>query len=151
MTHGDGFAGLVGRSGDDPEVYEVSAAKIREFAAAIGDPHPLYRDAAAARAAGYADVLAPPTFPIVFTAAAEERFLAAAGAAVELSHVLHREQRFAYTRPIVAGSTLRCAVSVADAVIRGEQDVLTTVTQVRTEAGEHVVAVTSTILVRRQP
>ena len=34
------------------EPYEVSRVKIAEFADAIGDPNPLYRDRAAARAAG---------------------------------------------------------------------------------------------------
>ena len=40
----------------------MSRVKIAEFADAIGDPNPVYRDRAAARAAGYPDVIAPPTF-----------------------------------------------------------------------------------------
>ena len=42
--------GLVGRSYPPSAVYEVGRAKIAEFAAAIGDDDPAYRDAEAARA-----------------------------------------------------------------------------------------------------
>src|SRR5690242_10561939 len=55
----------VGRTYPASEPYEVSRVKIAEFAAAIGDRNPLYRDRAEAQAAGYPDVIAPPTFPIV--------------------------------------------------------------------------------------
>lgn len=50
----------------DPETpSEVSRVKIAEFAEAIGDPNPAYRDRAAARRAGYPDVVAPPAFGVV--------------------------------------------------------------------------------------
>ena len=55
---------LVGRSYPPSAVYEVGRAKLAEFAAAIGDDDPVYRDADAARAAGHPDVIAPPTFAI---------------------------------------------------------------------------------------
>ena len=55
---------LVGRSYPPSAVYEVGRAKIAEFATAIGDDDPVYRDAEAARAAGHPDVIAPPTFAI---------------------------------------------------------------------------------------
>ena len=55
---------LVGRSYPPSAVYEVGRAKIAEFATAIGDDSPVYRDAEAARAAGHPDVIAPPTFAI---------------------------------------------------------------------------------------
>ena len=58
---------FVGRSYPSSSPYEVSRVKIKEFAAAIGDSNPIYRDRDAARAAGHPDVVAPPTFPIVFS------------------------------------------------------------------------------------
>ena len=42
--------------------FPVSAEDIRAFAEAIGDLNPVYLDADAARAAGYTNVIAPPTF-----------------------------------------------------------------------------------------
>ena len=47
---------LVGRSYPPSAVFEVGRGKLAEFATAIGDPSPLYRDAEAARAAGHPDV-----------------------------------------------------------------------------------------------
>jgi acyl dehydratase len=52
---------LVGAEAD-LGTFTVSAEDIREFAEAVGDLNPLYIDARAARAAGYPDVIAPPTF-----------------------------------------------------------------------------------------
>ena len=54
----------LGRTFPVTDPYEVSRVKIAEFAGAIGDPNPVYRDRAAAQAAGYPDVIAPPTFPV---------------------------------------------------------------------------------------
>jgi len=58
-------AEFVGRVYGPGAPYEVSRVKIAEFADAIGDPNPVYRDPAAARAAGHPDVIAPPTFAMV--------------------------------------------------------------------------------------
>ncbi|MCS6924408.1 MAG: MaoC family dehydratase N-terminal domain-containing protein [Candidatus Binatia bacterium] len=42
--------------------FPVTAEAIRAFAEAVGDLNPLYLDRAAARQAGYPEVIAPPTF-----------------------------------------------------------------------------------------
>ena len=57
----------MGRTYPPTAVYEVGREKIREFADAIGDPNPVYRDPAVAQDLGHRDVLAPPTFPIAIT------------------------------------------------------------------------------------
>ena len=67
---------FVGRSYPPTPAYEVSREKIREFADAINDPNPAYRDVEAARALGHADVIAPPTFAIVLTLPAGARSIA---------------------------------------------------------------------------
>ena len=59
----------VGRTFEASEPYEVSRVKIAEFADAVGEPSALCRDRTAAQAAGYPDVIAPPTFAIVVSAA----------------------------------------------------------------------------------
>ena len=45
--------------------YAVGREKVREFARAVLATSPLNLDLEAARAAGYSDVVAPPTFPVV--------------------------------------------------------------------------------------
>ena len=47
-------------------VYAVGREKIREYAYAVGETNPLYLDVEAAREAGYADVVAPPMFAVVY-------------------------------------------------------------------------------------
>ena len=61
--------GYAGRTFAPSEPYEVSRVKIAEFADAIGETSRLCRDRAAAQAAGYPDVIAPPTFAIVLSLA----------------------------------------------------------------------------------
>ena len=53
-----------------PSTYAVGREKIREYAAAVGETNPLHFDVEAARAAGYADVVAPPMFAVVYAARA---------------------------------------------------------------------------------
>ena len=52
----------------DPRVYAVGREKIKEYARAVGETNPLHLDVEAARAAGYADVVAPPMFAVVYSA-----------------------------------------------------------------------------------
>src|SRR5881275_3403990 len=54
----------------DPTTYAVGREKIREYASAVGETNPLHLDVEAARAAGYADVIAPPMFAVVYSSRA---------------------------------------------------------------------------------
>ncbi|HEY4823749.1 MAG TPA: MaoC family dehydratase N-terminal domain-containing protein, partial [Solirubrobacteraceae bacterium] len=53
-----------------PVVYAVGREKIKEYSLAVGETNPLHLDVAAARAAGFADVVAPPMFAVVYSAPA---------------------------------------------------------------------------------
>src|SRR6516165_3393281 len=53
---------LIGHTYEGSRTFEVSREHIQLFAEAIGDPNPAYVDPEAARALGYRDVVAPPTF-----------------------------------------------------------------------------------------
>lgn len=130
------------------EPYEVSRVKIAEFAAAIGDPNPVYRDRAAAQAAGYPDVVAPPTFPIVITMAGSGAALGDPGLGLNYAMVVHGEQRFTYTRPLVAGDVVTAQVTLADIRDAGRNVMLTTSTDVATVAGELVCRAVATIVER---
>ena len=69
----------LGKAFPPGDPYEVSRVKIAEFADAIGDGNPLFRDRDAAREAGFPDVIAPPTFAIVITIASSSRAVADPG------------------------------------------------------------------------
>lgn len=57
----DDIRALVGRQARYTAPEELGRAAIRYFALAVGDDNPLYTDIHRARAAGYDDVVAPPT------------------------------------------------------------------------------------------
>jgi len=129
-------------------VYEVSREKIREFADAIGDPEPAYRDPAAARSLGHPDVIAPPTFAIVMTLAASEQVVADPEFGLDYSRVVHGEQRFDYARPLRAGDRVRVVVSVESVRSLAGNDLLTTKGEVRAADGELVLTARSTLVAR---
>jgi acyl dehydratase len=127
---------FVGRVFPSPEPYEISRVKIREFADAIGDPNPLYRDRDAARAAGYDDVIAPPTFPIVITLGGPA--LADPELGMNYAMVVHGEQRFEYRRPLRAGDVVVTESTITGIRSIGRNERLDVRTEVRTVDGEHV-------------
>ncbi len=140
--------GLVGRSYPPSAVYEVGRAKIAEFAAAVGADDAVHRDPALARAAGYPDVIAPPTFAIVVTLGAADVVLADPDVALDYSRVVHGEQRFTHHRPIRAGDRLVSTTTIDNARTVAGNDLLTTRVDVATEDGEPVCTATSMLVAR---
>jgi acyl dehydratase len=138
----------VGRTFPAGEPYEVSRVKIAEFASAIGDPSPLYRDREAARAAGHPDVIAPPTFAIVISSASSGRVIADPELGLNYAMVVHGEQRFEYARPIGAGDVLTATSTISDIREAGNNVLLSTRTDIATMAGEHVCTAYSTLVER---
>ncbi len=137
-----------GRTFDPSAPYEVSRVKIAEFANAVGEPSPLCRDRAAAQAAGYPDVIAPPTFAIVAGAANSARVTHDPGLGVNYAMIVHGEQSFSYSRPIHAGDVLVSQTTIESIRPVGSMTALTTVTQIRTTDGEHVCTARSTLVER---
>ncbi len=138
----------LGRTFTADEPYEVSRVKIAEFADAIGDPNPLFRDRAAAQAAGYPDVIAPPTFAIVISMASTARAVADPGLGLNYAMVVHGEQRFEYSRQILAGDVLTAESTIADIKDAGRNVLLTATTEIRTAGGDHVCTAHNTLVER---
>jgi len=138
----------VGRTFPATEPYEVSRVKIAEFAEAIGDPNPVYTDRAAAVAAGYPDVIAPPTFPIVVSMPAGARAIADPGLGLNYAMVVHGEQRFRYARPLRAGDVVTAQTTIESIKELGRNVMMTTRTEVNTVDGEHVCTAFSTLVER---
>jgi acyl dehydratase len=138
----------VGRVFPASEPYEVSRVKIAEFASAIGDDNPVYRDAAAAKAAGHPDVIAPPTFAIVISMAAAGTAMADPGLGLNYAMVVHGEQRFTYLRPLTAGDAVTAQPTITEIRDIGRNVMLTTSTEIRTLTGELVCTAESTLVER---
>jgi acyl dehydratase len=139
---------FIGRSFPPTEAYEVGREKIREFADAIRDPNPVYRDPDAAKALGHPDVIAPPTFAIVLSMKASGQVVADPALGLDYSKVVHGEQRFSYRRPIRAGDRLVVVVTVENVRSAAGNDILTTKGDISTVDGELVVTAYSTLVAR---
>ena len=139
---------LQGRVFEPVAPYLVGREKVREFARAVFSTSPLSLDPAAAQAAGYADVVAPPTFAVVVQEATLAQLLAERDGGIDFSRVVHGEQRFSYTRPIVAGDELTATLAVTSIKSLGGNDMVTAESTIVDASGEHVVTATSTLVVR---
>jgi acyl dehydratase len=139
---------FVGRVYPPTPTYEVGREKIREFADAIGDPNPAYRDIAVARSLGYPDVIAPPTFPILLTLPAGYQVTHDPALGMDYSRVVHGEQRFVYDRPVHAGDRLQVVVSVDSIRAAAGNDMVSIKAVVSTEAGEPVVTAFGLVIER---
>jgi acyl dehydratase len=137
-----------GRTFEPSEPYEVSRVKIAEFATAIGDSSPLCRDRAAAQAAGYPDVIAPPTFAIVISSAGLAKLMADPGLGVNYAMIVHGEQSFTHHRPLHAGDVVVSQSTVESIKQIRSMTTLATVTEIRTVDGEHVCTARSTAVER---
>jgi acyl dehydratase len=139
---------LVGRSYPPSAVYEVGRAKIAEFAAAVGAADAVHTDPEAARAAGHADVIAPPTFAIVVSLEAAMAVLDDPDVGIDYSRVVHGEQKFTHHRPIRAGDRLVATTTIDGARTVAGNDMLTARVDLATEDGEAVCTTTSMLVAR---
>ena len=139
---------LEGRVYPDTEPYLVGREKVREFARAVGSSDPLSLDPRAARDAGFADVVAPPTFAVVVQDLTLAQLLDDDTAGVDFSRVVHGDQRFTASRAIVAGDLLIAAMTVTSVRTLGGNAMVTSETVVRDAEDAHVVTATSTLVVR---
>ncbi len=139
---------LQGRVFPPTAPYLVGREKIREFSRAVLSTNPINFDVEAAKAAGHADLIAPPTFPVVVQEATLAQLLAEPDAGIDFSRVVHGEQRFTYTRAIVAGDELTATLTVSSVKSLGGHNMVTADSDIVDAEGKHVVTAISTLVVR---
>src|SRR5271167_4749586 len=96
----------------EPVVYAVGREKIKEYARAVGESNPVHLDVQAARAAGYADVVAPPMFAVVYSSPALGPAIFDPELAINFAMMVHGAQAFEWGPLVVAGDEIMTAVSV---------------------------------------
>ncbi|NED94472.1 MaoC family dehydratase [Phytoactinopolyspora alkaliphila] len=128
-----------------PQPYEVSREKVREFAEAIGDPNPVYVDTGMAGEYGHDDVVAPPTFVMIPVMRGFDTLMADLG--IEFARVVHVDQRFTYSRPLLVGDGLETTTTLDALRQVAGNDLLTIRSDVRA-ADEHVCTSQATLLIR---
>lgn len=138
---------LVERAFEPTPPYLVGREKVREFARAVFATDPQHTDPAAAQALGYADVVAPPTFAMVIQDLTLQQLLAEPDSGIALERTIHAEQRFRYSRPIVAGDELTARLRVTGVRAVGKGAMVTSEAEVTDATGAHVVTATSILLI----
>jgi acyl dehydratase len=128
----------VGRRYPATAPYQVSRAKISEFAAALGDQGcPAY--------GGDAPV-APPTFAVVLSSAAWNAMFADPDLGLSLSRTVHVDQRFVWQRPLRDGDEVTGTLTIEKVRARGATAIITIAVQLATTAGEALCTATSTLM-----
>ncbi|MGD0198804.1 MAG: MaoC family dehydratase N-terminal domain-containing protein [Solirubrobacteraceae bacterium] len=96
------------------ETYAVGREKIREYARAVGETNPLHLDLDAARAAGYADLVAPPMFAAVYGGPAFGRAMLDPAIGIDFEMLLHGGQEFEWDQLVVAGDEIETEISLGE-------------------------------------
>jgi acyl dehydratase len=131
-----------------PVAYAVGREKVREFAAAVGEQNPLYHEPEAARAAGYADVVAPPMFAVVYAGRAMAPAMFDPEVGIDFAHMVHGGQEFVWGPPVVAGDEITTEVEVKDIADRGGLQFFVFESRSTNQDGETVCTGTWTDIVR---
>ena len=139
---------FAGRSYPPSGPYAVDAAALAAFAAAVGSTDPVHTSVEAAKAAGYRDVIAPPTFAVTIAQQCDRQLIEDPEAGIDYSRVVHGEQRFVHHRPITAGDEVVGTLTVDTVREAGGHAMVTTRTELVSTDGEALCTATSTIVVR---
>ena len=102
-----------------PVTYAVGREKVREYAHSVGETNQLHLDLDAARAAGHADLVAPPMFAVVYTSPAIGPAMLDPEIGMDFSRMVHGAQEFEWGPLVVAGDEITTEVELADVSERG--------------------------------
>ena len=128
--------------------FTVERDRVLRFADAIGEDDPVFRDPDAARAAGYPEQVAPPTFVTVMQIMTSGQVVLDEDLGLNYMMVVHGEQEYDWRRPVVVGDVLSAVPRIADVYAKGPNEFLVIEADIKDAAGEVVVVARSTLLSR---
>ena len=126
----------------------VERDHVVRFAKAIGETAPVFLDADAARAAGYPEQLAPPTFVTTMQIMASAQAAADPELALDYTRVVHGEQAYEWRRPVRVGDALTAVPRIAEIRARGPLEFLVVESDIRDGNGQTVLVARTTLIVR---
>ncbi|QIS18473.1 FAS1-like dehydratase domain-containing protein [Nocardia terpenica] len=127
--------------------YVVSRAKIAEFAAAVGARDAAHTDVVVARARGYADAIAPPTFAVIVAQQGWAGVMADEEVGIDYSRLVHGAEEVVHYRPLVAGDEVTAHTRIERASNIGDNSMITLVTELK--VGTEAVTRTMSVIVIR--
>jgi acyl dehydratase len=131
-----------------PITYAVGREKIREYAYAVGESNPLHLDPEAARAGGFADVVAPPMFAVVYASRSVGPALLDPEVGLNFARMVHGAQEFRWGPLVVAGDEITTVTEVKDINDRGSMSFYVFETRSVNQLQETVAVGTWTNIVR---
>ena len=131
-----------------PVSYAVGREKVREYAYAVGETDPRYLDPDAARAAGFADVVAPPMFAAVYCSGAIGPAILDPEVGIDFARMVHGAQEFVWGPVVVAGDEITTEAELVSRGERGGMGFFTFETRSVNQEGERVCTGTWTNIVR---
>ncbi len=131
-----------------PTPYAAGREKIREYAYAVGETNSIHLDHEAARAAGFADVVAPPMFAVVYAGRSMAAALLDPEVGLNFAQMVHGGQEFRWGPLVVAGDELATSTTVKEIAERGGMGFYVFETVSVNQRGETVCTGTWTNIVR---
>jgi acyl dehydratase len=133
-----------------PQTVDVEKGRLKFFAKAIGETDPVYTDEAAARAAGYKALPAPPTFAFCLEMETNSLWDNIAAMGVPVGKILHGSQTFKYHASICAGDRVTFQTKVSDVYDKkgGALEFIVEDTTARNQDGALVAELQRVIVVR---
>ena len=99
--------------------YAVGREKVREYAYATGETDQRCLNPEAARAAGFADVVAPPMFAAVYCGPAIGPAILDPEVGIDFARMVHGAQEFTWHTPVVAGDEITTEAELESRSDRG--------------------------------
>ena len=129
---------------------DVEKGRLKFFAKAIGETNPIYTDEAAAAAAGYKSLPAPPTFTSVIDQESPEFLPVLKLLDIDIAKILHGTQEFEYFAPICAGDSITITSHIADMFDKkgGALEFVVSENTYTNQNGQAVARAISTLVVR---
>ncbi|MBS4102616.1 MaoC family dehydratase N-terminal domain-containing protein [Tsukamurella paurometabola] len=126
--------------------YLVGREKIREYALASQFSAPVHFDVEAARAAGYADLVAPPMLVSVAGIVSNRPLFDDSVIGYGASQLMQADESMVYHRPVVAGHELTIHVHVDKHRRVGGYDMVTIRNEMYSQDDEHLVTLSTTLI-----
>jgi acyl dehydratase len=126
----------------------VERDHVTRFAESVGEDEAVFTDADAARAAGYPEQLAPPTFVTTMQIMASALVAADQDLGLDYTRVLHGGQEYRWRRPVHVGDELRAVPRIADISGRVPMEFIVVESEITDAAGETVVVARTTLISR---
>lgn len=139
-------AAAVGHHYIHPDTYLVGREKVREYARASQFSDPVHYDLGAARAAGHADLVAPPMLVSIAGIVANRPLFDGTVLGYGTSQLIQADETMVYHQPIVAGHELTCHVHVDKHRRVGGYDMMTIRNEMYSQDDEHLATFSTTLI-----